>query len=185
MIQAGAARRAPERWRSDDISMALTSLVAALARNRVIGIGNRLPWRLPEDLERFKALTMGAPVIMGRRTHESIGRPLPGRRNIVVTRQRGASWAGCVVAHSLDEALAAAAAAAEAFVIGGAELYAQALPRAGRLYLTLIDAEYPGDAWFPELDPAGWREIERAAAVGAGGLGYAFVTYERAPASPG
>jgi dihydrofolate reductase len=165
--------------------MTLISLVAALARNRAIGIGNRLPWRLPEDLRRFKRLTMGAPVIMGRRTRESIGRPLPGRRNIVVTRQRAASWEGCVVAHSLDEALAAATDAPEVFVIGGAELYAQALARAGRLYLTLIDAEYPGDAWFPELDPAGWREIERAASVSAGGLAYAFVTYERAAASPG
>ncbi len=159
--------------------MTLVSLVAALARNRVIGVGNRLPWRLPEDLQRFKRLTLGAPVIMGRRTHESIGRALPGRRNIVVTRARAARWEGCVVAHSLDEALAAATGAAEAFVIGGAELYAQALPRADRLYLTLIDADYAGDAWFPELDPAGWRELERRAAVGAGGLGYAFVTYER------
>jgi dihydrofolate reductase len=159
--------------------MALTALVAALARNRVIGIGNRLPWRLPEDLERFKRLTMGAPVIMGRRTHESIGRPLPGRRNIVVTRARGATWDGCVVVHSLDEALAAAGDAAAAFVIGGAELYVQALPRADRLYLTLIDAEYPGDAWFPELDPAVWREIEREPAISAGGVGYAFVTYDR------
>jgi dihydrofolate reductase len=165
--------------------MTLISLVAALARNRAIGIGNRLPWRLPEDLQRFKRLTMGAPVIMGRRTRESIGRPLPGRRNIVVTRAHAARWEGCVVAHSLDEALAAATDAPEAFVIGGAELYAQALERADRLYLTLIDAEYPGDAWFPELDPAGWREIERAASVTAGGLGYAFVTYDRAAASAG
>jgi len=161
--------------------MALTALVAALARHRVIGVGNRLPWRLPEDLQRFKRLTMGAPVIMGRRTRESIGRPLPGRRNIVVTRERAATWEGCVVAHSLDEALALANDAPEAFVIGGAELYAQALPRAARLYLTLIDADYAGDAWFPEFDAAAWREVARESGVSADGLGYAFVDYERDP----
>ena len=161
--------------------MALTALVAALARHRVIGVGNRLPWRLPEDLQRFKRLTMGAPVIMGRRTRESIGRPLPGRRNIVVTRERAATWEGCVVAHSLDEALALADDAPEAFVIGGAELYAQALPRAARLYLTLIDADYAGDAWFPEFDAAAWREVARESGVSADGLGYAFVDYERDP----
>jgi dihydrofolate reductase len=165
--------------------MALTALVAALARNRVIGVGNRLPWRLPEDLARFKRLTMGAPVIMGRKTRESIGRPLPGRRNIVVTRAREASWEGCVVAHSLADALALARDAGEAFVIGGAELYAQALPGADRLYLTLIDADYAGDAWFPEFDAAAWREVARASGVSADGVGYAFVDYERAPAPSG
>jgi dihydrofolate reductase len=165
--------------------MALTALVAALARNRVIGIGNRLPWRLPEDLARFKRLTLGAPVIMGRKTRESIGRPLPGRRNIVVTRARDASWEGCVVARSLDAALAAADDAAVAFVIGGAELYAQALPRADRLYLTLIDADYAGDAWFPEFDAAAWREVARESGVSADGLGYAFVDYERTPGASG
>jgi dihydrofolate reductase len=159
--------------------MPLVSLVAALARNRVIGAGNRMPWHLPEDLRRFKRLTMGAPVIMGRKTHQSIleqtGRPLPGRRNIVVTRQPGARWEGCEVAGSLDAALAAAHAAPEVFVIGGAELYRLALPRADRLYLTLLDAEYPGDTLFPEFDLADWRETAREP-----GAGFAFVTYERA-----
>ena len=155
--------------------MPLVSLVAALARNRVIGAGNRLPWHLPEDLKRFKRLTTGAPVIMGRKTHESIGKPLPGRRNIVVTRQPGASWHGCEVVHSLEAALAAAGDAPEAFVIGGAELYALALPRADRMYLTLVDADHAGDAWFPEFDPADWRETAREP-----GAGFAFVTYERA-----
>jgi dihydrofolate reductase len=155
--------------------MPVVSLVAALARNRVIGAGNRLPWHLPEDLRRFKRLTMGAPVIMGRKTHESIGKPLPGRRNIVVTRQPGARWEGCEVAGSLEAALAAAGDAPEVFVIGGAELYAAALPRADRLHLTLIDAEYEGDALFPEFDPAGWRETAREP-----GTGFTFVTYERA-----
>ena len=163
--------------------MALTALVAAVARNRVIGLANRLPWRLPEDLRRFKRLTMGAPVIMGRKTRESLGRPLPGRRNIVVTRQREATWEGCVVAHSLDAALALAGDAAEAFVIGGAELYAQALPRADRLYLTLIDADYAGDAWFPEFDAAVWREVAREPGVSGEGVGYAFVDYARYPVS--
>jgi dihydrofolate reductase len=155
--------------------MPLVSLVAALARNRVIGASNRLPWHLPEDLQRFKRLTMGAPVIMGRKTHESIGRALPGRRNIVVTRRPRASWDGCEVAGSLDAALAAAGDAPEVFLIGGAELYRLALPRADRLYLTLIDAEYPGDTLFPEFDPADWRETAREP-----GAGFAFVTYERA-----
>ncbi len=155
--------------------MPIVSLVAALARNRVIGAGNRLPWHLPEDLKRFKRLTMGAPVIMGRKTHESIGRPLPGRRNIVVTRQPDASWPGCEVVHSLADAIALAGDAPEAFVIGGAELYAAALPRADRLHLTLIDADYAGDALFPAFDPADWRETAREP-----GAGFAFVTYERA-----
>ncbi len=159
--------------------MALTALVAALARHRVIGVGNRLPWRLPEDLARFKRLTMGAPVIMGRKTRESIGRALPGRRNIVVTRAPGAAWEGCVVAHSLDAALALARDAEQAFIIGGADLYAQALPGADRLYLTLIDADYPGDAWFPEFDAAAWCEVARESGVSADGVGYAFVDYAR------
>jgi dihydrofolate reductase len=155
--------------------MPTVSLVAALARNRVIGTGNRLPWHLPEDLRRFKRLTMGAPVIMGRKTHESIGKPLPGRRNIVVTRQPGARWEGCEVAGSLEAALAAAGDAPEVFVIGGAELYAAALPRADRLHLTLIDAEYEGNAFFPAFDPADWRETAREP-----GPEFTFVTYERA-----
>jgi dihydrofolate reductase len=171
MIQVPPPAGAPA---ANDIDMPLVSLVAALAANRVIGAGNRLPWHLPEDLRRFKRLTMGAPVIMGRKTHESIGRALPGRRNIVVTRQAGARWEGCEVAASLEAALALAGDAPEVFVIGGAELYRLALPRADRMYLTLLDAEYPGDTLFPEFDPAGWRETAREP-----GPGFAFVTYER------
>ena len=154
--------------------MPLVSLVAALARNRVIGAGNRLPWHLPEDLRRFKRLTMDAPVVMGRKTHESIGKALPGRRNIVVTRQPDARFAGCEVAGSLDAALALAGDVPEVFVIGGAELYRLALPRADRLYLTLIDADYEGDTFFPGFDPADWRETAREP-----GAGFAFVTCER------
>ena len=159
--------------------MPVISLVVAMARNRVIGASGRLPWHLPDDLKRFKKLTLGGSIVMGRRTHDSIGRPLPGRRNIVVTRRAGASFAGCEVAHSLDEALALAGDAPEVFVIGGAELYRLALPRADRLYLTLVDAEYPGDTVFPELDPADWRETARER-----GAGFTFVTCERAPGRP-
>jgi dihydrofolate reductase len=135
----------------------LLTLVVAMARNRVIGVDNRLPWRLPEDLRFFRQVTLGKPVIMGRWTYESIGRPLPGRINIVLTAQVDYPAAGCRVVHSLAEALTAAEPSAEAMVIGGAAVYAQALPRADRIYLTEIAAEVAGDVRFPELDPAQWR----------------------------
>ncbi len=159
--------------------MSLVSIVAAMARNRVIGDGNRLPWHLPEDLQRFRRLTMGAPVIMGRKTFQSIGRLLPGRRNVVLTRQSGWSWDGCATAHSFDEALAITRDAAERFVIGGGELYRLALPFADRLYLTLIDADCAGDVHFPELDLLAWREREREPCVARSGLRFEFVRYER------
>jgi dihydrofolate reductase len=161
--------------------MSLVSLIAAMARNRVIGRQNRMPWHVPEDLRRFRRLTMGAPVIMGRKTHESLGRPLPGRRNIVVTRQRNASWPGCETAPSLTEALDMTRDASERFVIGGAELYRLALPLADRLYLTLIDADYDGDTWFPEVDWSAWRERSREHSTAADGkVDYDFLVYERA-----
>jgi len=162
------------------------SIIAALARNRVIGRDNRMPWHLPEDLKRFKRLTLGHAVIMGRRTFESIiataGKPLPGRENIVVTRSSVWTRPGCRVANSLDAALAAAHASAEAFVIGGAEIYALAMPLAQRLYLTEIEREFDGDTFFPGFDRSGWREVsrERRAPEGAEGFGYAFVEYRRA-----
>ena len=137
----------------------MLSLVVAMARNRVIGAGGRLPWHLPADLKRFKEITMGRPVIMGRKTFESIGKPLPGRVNIVVTRRRGWSAPGCRAAGTLEEAIAAAG-AGEVFVIGGGELYAAALPRADRLYVTEVDAEVPGDTHFPEVDLSRWRLVE-------------------------
>ena len=129
-----------------------------MARNRVIGVKGAIPWHLPNELQRFKAVTMGHHLIMGRRTWESIGRPLPGRTSIVVTRQRAYRAPGAVVAHSLDEAIARCGADEEIFVIGGAELYAEALPRASRLYLTLVDADVEGDTWMPALDSRSWRE---------------------------
>ena len=133
------------------------SLIAALAHNRVIGRDNRLPWRLPADLRFFKQTTMGKPLLMGRRTWESIGRPLPGRRMIVLTGHPGYSAPGCTVAHSLDEALTLAGPVAEIMVIGGAALYAQTLPLAARLYLTVVEADIPGDVWFPEWNRLDWR----------------------------
>jgi dihydrofolate reductase len=130
-----------------------------MSRNRVIGANGAIPWHLPEELKRFKQLTMGHHIIMGRKTWESIGRPLPGRTMVVVTRQRGFSAPGAQVVHSLDAAVAACGGDDEIFVIGGAELYAQALSRAGRLYLTIVDAEVAGDTLMPEIDMTGWREV--------------------------
>ncbi len=161
------------------------TIIAALSRNRVIGRGNRMPWHIAADLKRFKVLTLGHPVVMGRKTFESIlaeaGRPLPGRDNIVVTRARDLSAPGCRVAHSLEEAIAAAAQAAEVFVIGGAEIYALALPLARRLELTEVDAEVPGDAYFPDFDRGDWREVHREShsLEGTGGLRFDFATYDR------
>lgn len=157
------------------------TLIAAVARNGVIGIDNRLPWRLPADLKHFKALTLGHTVIMGRKTWESLPanfRPLPGRRNIVVTRDAGYHAEGATIATSLPAAIAAAQ-SGEAFVIGGAELYATALPLADRLQLTEIDATFEGDTWFPAIDRPHWQETARESHQDETGFGYAFVTYQR------
>ncbi|MEW5770139.1 MAG: dihydrofolate reductase [Pseudomonadota bacterium] len=157
----------------------ILNVIAAMARNRVIGIDNTLPWRLPEDLRHFKALTMGHHIVMGRKTYESIGKPLPGRTTVIVTRDPGYRVEGCVTATSIDAALAACGDDPEVFFVGGAEMYAQVLPRADRLYLTEIQADYQGDAWFPEFDRAAWRELERQAHRSEAGLEYHFVTYAR------
>jgi dihydrofolate reductase len=157
------------------------SIIAALARNRAIGRGNDMPWRLPEDLKRFRRLTMGHAVIMGRKTFESIGSALPGRSNIVITRSRDWNPPGCVVVHSLDSGLARVGNPEDAFVIGGAQIYTLALPLAGRLYLTEIEREFEGDAFFPEFDRSRWREVsrERHTSGGPEGFDYAFVEYRR------
>lgn len=147
------------------------SIIAAMAQDRVIGRDNQLPWRLPADLKRFKQLTMGHTLLMGRKTYESIGRPLPGRTTVVVSRQAGYAPAGVTVAGSVDEALAVAT--GEVFIAGGAEIYRQTLARADRLYLTLIDASFPGDTWFPEWNPADWHEVAREAHTDP--FPYAFV----------
>ena len=163
--------------------MTTLSLIVARARNGAIGLDNRLPWRLPEDLAHFKRTTLGAPVIMGRKTHESIGRALPGRRNIVVTRDPLRRFDGCETAGSLDAALARCAAdgAAEAFLIGGAELYAQGLARADKLIVTEIDRDFAGDAFFAAPDASVWREASREthAAAAPNDFAYAFVVYVR------
>jgi len=156
------------------------NVIAAMARNRVIGIDNTLPWRLPEDLKHFKALTLGHHIIMGRKTYESIGKPLPGRATVIVTRDPAYWVEGCLTAHSIDAAIAACGDDPEVFFVGGAALYAQVLPRADRLYLTEIQAEYAGDAHFPEFDMDQWRESERRENVNPEGLAYHFVTYRRA-----
>lgn len=155
------------------------ALVAALARNGTIGAGNALPWRLAEDLRHFKALTLGHPIVMGRRTFESIGRPLPGRRNLVVSRNRAFAAAGCEVHASLQGAIAACGAADVLFVIGGAQVYAQALPLARCLHLTEIDADFPGDVRFPEFDRREWIESSRERHRAEAGFDFDFVTYRR------
>jgi dihydrofolate reductase len=139
----------------------IISLIAAMGKDRVIGIDNRLPWRLPADMKHFRALTMGKPVLMGRKTFASIGKPLPGRINIVVTQDRHFLPAGAHVANSIEAALASAENAEEIMVIGGASFYAQLLPRAQRLYLTQIHHAFPGDAFFPTWEAVEWREIQR------------------------
>lgn len=159
-------------------------IIAAVARNRVIGVGNKMPWHLPRDLQRFKRLTLNQAVIMGRRTFESIvatsGKPLAGRDNIVVTRSREWTHPGCRAVHSIEAALAAVHEPQDAFVIGGAEIYALALPIAGRLHMTEIGRDFDGDAFFPEIDRSRWHEVsrERIAPSDTGGFAYAFVEYE-------
>ena len=144
------------------MSAVVRSLVVAVARNGVIGRDNALPWRLPADLAHFKRVTMGHPVIMGRRTHESIGRALPGRDNIIVSRNRDYAAPGCTVVGSLDAAWKAAGAAAEACVIGGTSLFREALPVADVIHLTEVEADVPGDTFFPDFDRRAWGETEIA-----------------------
>jgi dihydrofolate reductase len=163
--------------------MTTLTLIVARARNGVIGRDNQLPWRLPEDLAYFKRTTMGSPIIMGRKTHESIGRPLPGRRNIVVSRDAARRYEGCDTVTNLDDALALAAGdqADEAFVIGGAQLYREAIRHAGKLIVTEIDADFEGNTKLDAFDPDEWieasRETHRAAAPND--FEYAFVVYRR------
>lgn len=157
------------------------SLIAAMAENRVIGVDNALPWRLPADLKHFRQLTSGHHVILGRRNYESIGKPLPDRSNIVITRNPGYRAPGCLVVHSLEEAFAAAQNDAEIFVIGGAEIYRQALARADRLYLTRVHAHINGDTFFPEFDNTEWEEMSREAhsADEKNPHAYTFFIYDR------
>ncbi len=167
----------------------VVALIAAVARNGVIGAGDALPWRLSSDLKRFKALTMGKPLIMGRKTFQSIGRPLPGREIIVVTRDEGFAPEGVEVARDIESALglaetkARAAGVDEIIVAGGGEIYAQTIARAGRLYITEVDLAPEGDAHFPPIDPALWREVKREPGLRGprDEADFAFVEYRRAP----
>jgi dihydrofolate reductase len=159
----------------------IVSILVAVAENGVIGVQGRLPWHLPLDLKRFKHLTVGHPMIMGRKTWESIGKPLPGRTSIVVTRNPGYVAAGAFVATSLEAALAACARDSEAFVIGGEAVYADALPRAHRLYLTRVHAEVEGDAYFPNVDWEEWMLVgeERYEADPRHAFAFTFLDYQR------
>jgi len=155
------------------------TIVVATDAQRGIGIDNTLPWRLPEDLAHFKRTTMGHPIIMGRKTFDSIGRPLPNRRNIVITRNPGWQHAGVEAVTSLDDALRLTA-DVPAYVIGGGQIYAAALPRADRLIVTEIDKTFDCDAFFPQIDPTQWQEVARETHHSAeNGFDYAFVTYQR------
>ena len=155
-------------------------LVAAVASNGVIGRDGQLPWHLPEDLKHFKRLTLGHPVIMGRRTWESLKGPLPGRDNIVVTSQAGYDAPGAAVASSLEGALALCIGEPVAFVIGGSRLFEESLPIAAGLVMTEIEREYEGDTWFPKYDRSRWRASQREHHVAANGTKFDFVLYEPA-----
>ena len=154
-----------------------------MSKNRVIGANGAIPWHLPDELRLFKRLTMGHHIVMGRKTWESIGRLLPGRTTVIVSRQPGLRVAGAVVAHSLEDAIAACGTDAEVFVIGGAELFRVALPLADRLYLTVVEAELPGDVYMPELAMDEWRPVSSQEHGADERHAYAFrhVVYDRAP----
>ena len=157
------------------------SLIVAMAKNRVIGVNNTLPWHLPADLKRFKSLTMGHHIVMGRKTYESIGKPLPGRTSVVVTRNPDYSVPGVIMENSLEAAIAACGDDEDIFVIGGAELYRQAVTLADRIYLTEIEAEISGDAHFTELDSKQWQETGREShdRDEKNAYKYHFVIYDR------
>lgn len=157
------------------------SLIAAMSKNGVIGRDNRLPWHLPADLSHFKTLTMGKPMVMGRKTWESLPGVLPGRQHIVVTRDAAYRAAGCTLAHSPEQALEAAGDVPEVMVVGGGALYKEMMPRARRLYLTLVEAVVEGDAHFPEIDLREWRETGREChpADERNTYPYTFIEFER------
>jgi dihydrofolate reductase len=169
------------------------AIIVAMAEGQVIGVDNRLPWHLPADLKYFKATTLGKPIVMGRKTYESIGRPLPGRRNIVVSSNKDYAIEGVTVVHSIESALAVARDEAlksgmdEVMVIGGAQLYRDCLPLVDRLYVTRIHAEIDGDATFPALDWSLWQQQSREdfAANESGSFAYSFLIYSRKLADKG
>lgn len=155
------------------------TLVVAYSDNRVIGRDNTLPWKLPGDLAHFKRTTLGSPIIMGRKTWESLGRPLPGRTNVVVSRNTQYAAPGAVVVPTLEAAVQACGEVTDAYVIGGAQIYTQAIPLAQRLIATEVHAHVDGDAWFPELSAGEWQETSRDRQPVENGYAYDFVVYER------
>ena len=157
------------------------SLIVAMATNRTIGINNQMPWHLSADLKKFKQITMGQPIIMGRKTFESIGRPLPGRQNIIISRDPLYQQQGCLVFNDLDSALQDCAEVDEVFVIGGATLYEATLARADRLYITEIQQAFDGDTWFPEIKREQWRVVTREDINDDNSVdfNYSFIVYER------
>lgn len=160
--------------------MSSLSIIVAVARNRVIGNNNTLPWHLPEDLKRFRALTTGHHIIMGRKTYESLNRLLPDRTTVIVTRNPDYKVKGALIANSLQQAIELCGDDKEVFLIGGAELYRDGLDLAHKLYLTEIDAEYAGDAFLPEFELSAWKETLREPHVSAQGLSFTYITYQRA-----
>lgn len=161
--------------------MTTLAIIVAMSQNRTIGINNTLPWRIPADLQRFKQLTMGHHIIMGRKTFDSIGKPLPGRTSVIVSRDRRLSLPGCTVMHSLPEAIAACAQDSKIFIIGGADIYAQTLDIVDTLHITEIQKEVAGDATFPVFDKSLWRETARETHTQKipEPLAYHYVTYQR------
>ncbi|WP_274571374.1 dihydrofolate reductase [Neisseria leonii] len=160
--------------------MNITLIAAYAAANRCIGTDNRMPWHLPEDFAFFKAYTLGKPVIMGRKTWESLPKkPLPGRRNIVISRQTGYRAEGAETVHSLEAALALCSGSEEAVIMGGAQIYRQALPLATELRITEVETDVEGDAFFPEWPSENWREMSRETGISQNGLRFAFVRYVR------
>lgn len=155
------------------------SLIVAIAKHGVIGHNNTLPWHLPEDLKRFRALTMGHHMIMGRKTYESLGRLLPGRTTVIVTRNPEYQVEGALVAHTLEAAISLCGDDSEAFLIGGAELYQMGMQLADKLYITEIDAEFEGDAYFPAFDFEQWQITSREAHMSEKGLPFSYVGYSR------
>jgi len=159
----------------------ILSIITAMDDNRLIGKENGLPWKIPADLQFFKKVTMSKPIIMGRKTFESIGRPLPGRKNIIITRDQSFKAEGCDVVFSLESAVEAVSNVDEAMVIGGANIYQQFMPKADRLYLTKVSGEFEGDAWFPEINFSEWdlSEKEDHAADEKNETDYSFQVFER------
>ncbi|MDR3490622.1 MAG: dihydrofolate reductase [Gammaproteobacteria bacterium] len=162
------------------------SAVIARSENNVIGLNNKLPWHMPADLKHFKQLTLGKPILMGRKTYESIGKPLPGRQNIILTQDKNFSAPNCTVVHSIAEAVKAAEGNDELCVIGGAQLFESMLGQIQTLYLTVIHADFDGDAYFPLLNPVEWHEIQRETfpADESNPYSYSFITLLRIASSP-